>query len=48
LDVGKKITGRKRHILADTFGFILALKVTPADVQDGDKAPLLLAILTTA
>jgi transposase len=31
-----------------TCGFILALKVTPADVQDRDGARLLLPILTTA
>jgi putative transposase len=47
-DAGKKITGRKRHVLVDTCGFILGLKVTPADVQDRDGARLLLAILITA
>jgi putative transposase len=41
-DAGKKITGRKRHILVDTQGNILALKVTTADVQDRDGAKLLL------
>ena len=41
-DAGKKITGRKRHVLVDTLGFILALKVTSADVQDRDGARLLL------
>ena len=40
--MGKKITGRKRHVLVDTLGFILDVKVTPADVQDRDGARLLL------
>jgi transposase len=47
-DAGKKITGRKRHVLVDTCGFILTLKVTPADVQDRDGARLLLPHLTKA
>lgn len=37
-DAGKKVKGRKRHILVDTLGFILALAVTPASVQDRDMA----------
>ena len=41
-DAGKKITGRKRHALVDTLGFILLLQVTSADVQDRDGARLLL------
>jgi len=40
-DAGKKITGRKRHLLVDTDGHILSVKVTPADVQDRDGALLL-------
>ena len=47
-DAGKKITGRKRHVLVDTMGNILALKVTTADVQDRDGARLLLNVLTLA
>ena len=47
-DAGKKITGRKRHVLVDTQGNILALKVTTADVQDRDGAKLLLNVLTVA
>jgi transposase len=42
-DAGKKITGRKRHILVDTCGFLIGLVVHPADVQDRDGAPWLLA-----
>ena len=47
-DAAKKITGRKRHVLVDTLGNILALKVTAADVQDRDGAELLLNVLTMA
>ena len=47
-DAGKKITGRKRHVLVDTLGNILALKVTTADVQNRDGAKLLLNVLTMA
>jgi len=47
-DAGKKITGRKRHVLVDTLGNILALKVTTADVQDRDGAQLLLNVLAVA
>jgi transposase len=35
---GKKIKGRKRHILVDVCGLILAVVVTPANVQDRDGA----------
>lgn len=37
-DAGKKVKGRKRHVLVDTLGFILALAITPASVQDRDMA----------
>jgi putative transposase len=40
-DGGKKITGRKRHILVDTLGLLLAVVVTPADVDDAAAAPLI-------
>ena len=33
-DAGKKIKGRKRHILVDTLGLLLNVVVHPADVQD--------------
>ena len=39
-DAGKKVTGRKRHILVDTLGLLLNVVVHPADVQDRDGAPL--------
>lgn len=35
-NAGKKVTGRKRHILADTLGLIVALVVHPANIQDRD------------
>ena len=41
-DAGKKVTGRKRHILVDTLGLLLSVVVHPADVQDRDGAPLVL------
>jgi putative transposase len=44
-DAGKKVTGRKRHLLVDTMGLILLVIVHPADVQDRDGARLLLAML---
>ncbi len=37
-DAGKKVTGRKRHILVDTLGLLLSVVVHPADVQDRDGA----------
>jgi putative transposase len=42
-DAGKKINGRKRHLLVDTLGLILAVCVHSAGIQDRDGAkPLLL------
>lgn len=41
-DGGKLITGRKRHILVDTCGWLLDVLVTSACVQDRDGARLLL------
>src|SRR5690606_26813637 len=42
-DAGKKISGRKRHIVVDTLGMILALDVQAADVQDRDGGEEVLA-----
>jgi len=44
-DAGKKINGRKRHLLVDTLGLILAVVVHSAGVQDRDGAKLLLPAL---
>lgn len=41
-DGGKKITGRKRHIVVDTLGLLLAVVVTSAAVDDAAAAPLVL------
>lgn len=41
-DAGKKVKGRKRHILVDTLGLLLKAKVLTADVQDRDGAKMLL------
>lgn len=38
-DAGKKTKGRKRHILTDTDGNLLALVTHTADIQDRDGAP---------
>ena len=38
-DGGKKVKGRKRHILTDTLGLLLAVVVTAANVSDGRAAP---------
>ncbi len=41
-DGGKKISGRKRHLLVDTQGFVLKTKVHSAAVMDRDGVELLL------
>ena len=41
-DAGKKITGRKRHILVDTLGLLLSVAVHPASIQDRDGVALVL------
>jgi putative transposase len=42
-DGGKKIKGRKRHLLVDTLGLLVAIVITGAGVDDGVAAPRLLA-----
>ncbi|PHS28223.1 MAG: IS5/IS1182 family transposase [Robiginitomaculum sp.] len=37
-DAGKKIKGRKRHIVTDTLGFLIGFVIHGADVQDRDGA----------
>jgi transposase len=37
-DAGKKVKGRKRHLVTDTLGLLLAVLVTTADTQDRDAA----------
>lgn len=48
VDAGKRIKGRKRHIITDTQGFVLAAQVHPANIQDPHGAvPLLRALRQT-
>ena len=42
-DAGKKVKGRKRHLVVDTLGLLLAATVTAASVQDRDAAPAVVA-----
>ncbi len=42
-DAGKKLKGRKRHIITDTQGFVVGAIVHTADIQDRDGAPDVLA-----
>lgn len=46
-DAGKKINGRKRHIVVDTTGLVLIVLVTTGAVQDRDAARVLLWALRT-
>lgn len=41
-DGGKRIKGRKRHLLVDTLGLLIAVAVTGANADDGTAAPRLL------
>jgi putative transposase len=43
-DAGKKIKGRKRHIITDTAGNMVGLTVHTADIQDRDGA---VSVITT-
>jgi len=45
-DAGKKIKGRKRHVLVDTLGLLLRGDVHSAGLQDRDGAPRLFDRLT--
>lgn len=45
-DGGKKITGRKRHIITDVMGLLLVIVVTVASADDGTIAPEVLRQLT--
>lgn len=47
-DAGKKIKGRKRHIVTDTGGLLVAVMVHEAGIQDRDGAPALLASMRTS
>ena len=45
-DGGKKITGRKRHIIVDKLGLLLVVVVSVASADDGTFAPRVLGRLT--
>lgn len=45
-DGAKKLTGRKRHLLVDTLGLLIAVVVTSAAVDDAAAAPLVFAQAT--
>jgi len=45
IDGGKKTKGRKRHIIVDTMGLLLAVSVHAANVHDSKGAPFVLAEL---
>src|ERR1700753_1803292 len=44
-DAGKKIRGKKRHLLVDTEGLLLCAIVHAADVQDRDGGVVLMSTL---
>jgi transposase len=44
-DGGKKINGRKRHLIVDCLGLLLMVLVTPASTTDRDAADTMLPIL---
>jgi putative transposase len=45
-DGGKQLKGRKRHIVVDTLGLLLAVTVTSAAADDGTAAPQVLGKLS--
>jgi transposase len=47
-DMGKKTTGRKRHLVVDTLGLILVVMVTSASVQDRQGGRRILERLAAA
>ncbi len=47
-DGGKKVNGRKRHLLVDSMGLLLVVAVTAGNLDDGTYAPNVPARLTAA
>jgi putative transposase len=43
-DAGKKVKGRKRHLVVDTLGLLLSITITAASVQDRDAAAQVVAL----
>jgi putative transposase len=46
-DAGKKVKGRKRHIMTDTLGLMLVAVVHTAGIQDRDGAPAVFKAVAT-
>jgi len=46
-DAGKRIKGRKRHIVTDTIGLLVGLVVHSAGIQDRDGAPEVLKAIVS-
>jgi putative transposase len=44
-DAGKEVSGRKRHVVVDTLGLLMAVVVTAASADDGAAAPAVLGQL---
>jgi len=44
-DGGKKVKGRKRHLLVDTLGLLIVVLITSAGLDDGVAAPKLLHLI---
>ncbi len=42
-DAGKKIKGRKRHVLVDTLGLLIMVVVTAASIPEREGAKLIFA-----
>ena len=47
-DAGKKIKGRKRHVVTDTLGLLIGFVIHAAHIQDRDGAPLVLKAVRQA
>ena len=45
LDGGKKVNGRKRHIVVDTLGLVMLCMYTPANQSDSSAGKVLVEIL---
>ena len=45
-DGGKKVNGRKRHVFVDVMGFVLAVIITAANIDDGVAATMLFKKIT--
>jgi putative transposase len=44
-DAGKKVVGRKRHIAVDTYGWLVMVNLTTADISDSAGAKSIVAAI---